>query len=213
MDQKIVEILDLFRQAIRTIRIVPEIGTDVGAQLDSILSRVDDALATLKAVTKPEASDWTNHAHHTQPVAGCHLCKAAPSAPMSESEYRAERERLIAECRNSGCMNLEQWNHPSWGEEKMICEAKQIHHQISALDAHWQQRKKSLDRIIPKGEPMKYDLEPGYEEGIAAGRKMALAERLQRAKRDITTMPYSEDIKGKMMLYITFLLGEGGGDE
>lgn len=125
-------------------------------------------------------NDWTNHAGHTQPAPGCHLCKQPLLTPES---YRAER--LIVECKRV-CPHCRMTTNPEedWSDVMDNERCAEARFRISELDDRWQKEKPSssqgeigLPYSHPSYEAGRLNGETvGYHKGIAAGRKMMLDE-------------------------------------
>ena len=109
---------------------------------------------------------------------------------LTFDEYRAERERLIAECKANGCLNHDNraWDDP-WlaSVPPLFNQCNKYHEQIAALDARYKAQatpgdEESVERIYRETWPdMKFYKEDAKMTGalrqaLSAGRALALAE-------------------------------------
>ena len=95
----------------------------------------------------------------------------SPPAPMTEAEYRAERERLIEECKqNTDCQIASAvWDDPGWAKapdfkpERSKCTP--FHQAIAALDARWQAQQAEEEL----NEPTELELQQLRQSSIGYG--------------------------------------------
>jgi len=128
---------------------------------------------------------------------------------LTFDEYRAERERLIAECKANGCLNHDNraWDDPWWVSVPPLFNLNQCnkyHEQIAALDARYKAQ------ATPGDEAMQTERTKSYISGIKEGRALALAELRGKVEQTIRMLADRDILRPIDLLrdFAAKLLGE-----